>query len=169
MNRRTIVVGGVSVLVFGAVGLGAFVGTGPGAASLRELRDRVASLELDGLELAGSWTTPQVLVHLARSIEYSLEGFPRSKGAAFQATVGTMVFAAFSAREQMFHGLDTLIDGAPPLPDDVEPEEARARLLAAIDRFSSFDGALQPHFAYGSLSRDDYALAHALHLENHLG
>ncbi len=36
-----------------------------------------------------------------------------------------------------------------------------------MTRFQADTGPLQPHFAYGPLSRADYALAHALHIANH--
>ena len=45
---------------------------------------------------------------------------------------------------------------------------ALQRLQAAFARFASHNGALQPHFAYGSLSHAEYAQAHVLHLYNHL-
>ena len=44
---------------------------------------------------------------------------------------------------------------------------AAERLRAAINRFNGHTGVLQPHFAYGKLSRADFALAHAFHIANH--
>ena len=39
---------------------------------------------------------------------------------------------------------------------------------ARLERFASYSGELQPHFAYGALNHADYAQAHVLHLYNHL-
>ncbi len=128
---------------------------------------------LDRLERAGSvrstnaWTMRAVLEHLAQSIEMSLDGFPQPKGALFQATVGPAAFGFFRLRGRMSHGLTDPIPGAPALPqlDDWQP--GAARLRAAVTRFRSHTGALMPHFAYGALSRADFALAHVMHVANH--
>ena len=54
--------------------------------------------------------------------------------------------------------LAALLDGAAAL----------ARLQLAFARFAAHRGPLAAHFAYGELSHDEYALAHVLHLYNHL-
>ena len=41
-------------------------------------------------------------------------------------------------------------------------------LHEAIEAFHRHTGELQPHFAYGRLSKAEYELAHAMHLANHL-
>ena len=41
------------------------------------------------------------------------------------------------------------------------------RLRQAVQRFQAYAGPLRPHFAYGALSRVDFALAHTLHIANH--
>jgi len=40
--------------------------------------------------------------------------------------------------------------------------------IAALNDFDNYSGALKPHFAFGMLSKSDYALAHVLHINNHL-
>ena len=50
-----------------------------------------------------------------------------------------------------------------------QQEAAANRLRAAIARFEAHTGPLQPHFAYGELNHAEYALAHVMHLYNHLG
>ena len=51
--------------------------------------------------------------------------------------------------------------GTEPNPD------FNPRLRTAVQRFQAYTGPLKPHFAYGALSRSDFALAHALHIANH--
>jgi hypothetical protein len=138
---------------------------------------KVASLDdalhwLDQLEKAvaprsaGAWPLVSVLDHLAQSIEMSLDGFPEPKGALFQSTVGLAAFAVFKWRGKMTHGLAEVIPGAPPLAQgDWHPTAQRLR--KAILRFNGHTGALRPHFAYGALSKADFALAHTLHIANH--
>ncbi|PHM21431.1 MAG: hypothetical protein CK604_03295 [Curvibacter sp. PD_MW3] len=128
---------------------------------------------LDRLERAtrvrstNTWTMRAVLDHLAQSIEMSLDGFPAPKSALFQATAGSAAFAFFKWRGRMSHGLTEPIPGAPQLAQLPDWQPGAARLRAAVTRFQSHTGALQPHFAYGALSRADFALAHAFHVANH--
>lgn len=116
---------------------------------------------------SGNWTLPQVLQHLAQSVEYSIDGFPELKSALFRTAVGRVAFAVFEARGAMGHSLIEPIPGAPPLGADAALLPAKARLLAALQRFESHAGALAPHFAYGALDKGQYARAHLMHLANH--
>jgi hypothetical protein len=115
----------------------------------------------------GAWPLGSVLEHLAQSIEMSVDGFPQPKSALFQQTAGTAAFAFFRWRGRMSHGLDEPIPGAPALASGTAWQPAAVRLRAAIERFGRHRGALQPHFAYGALSKADYDLAHAMHIANH--
>jgi hypothetical protein len=115
---------------------------------------------------AFSW--PQTLVHCAQSIEYSMSGFPASKSALFQHTIGAAAIGVFSWRGRMTHDLAEPIPGAPPLGAEIEPARAVERLGAALQRFARWQEPLRPHFAYGELTRHEYELAHAMHLANHL-
>lgn len=114
-----------------------------------------------------AWKLRAVLEHLAQSTEMSMDGYPEPKSVLFQKTAGAMAFAFFGLRGRMSHGLTEPIPGAPALPqlDDWKP--GAARLRAAITRFEAHAGVLKPHFAYGVLSKGEFALAHALHIANH--
>lgn len=115
----------------------------------------------------GAWNLPQVLNHAAQSVEYSLNGFPQMKSAAFRHTVGRTAFAVFDSRGTMSHGLDEPIPGAPALDASSALEPAVARLLKALQDFENHGGALAPHFAYGALDKAEYTRAHLMHLANH--
>ena len=104
---------------------------------------------------------------MAQSVEYSMTGYPLAKPAAFQHTAGRAAFEVFQFTGAMRHSLVEPIPGAPML-SSVEPDAALDRLLAAIDRFDGHRGELRPHFAFGALTHDEFATAHALHIENHL-
>ena len=114
-----------------------------------------------------AWKMYAVLEHMAQSVDMSLDGFPEPKSTLFQATLGTAAFAVFRLRGQMTHGLTEPIPGAPALPQVDGWKPGVARLRTAVQRFQAHTGPLQPHFAYGALSRTDFALAHALHIANH--
>jgi hypothetical protein len=128
---------------------------------------------LDRLEKAphakaiGAWPLGAVLEHLAQSIEMSMDGFPQPKGALFQKTAGSAAFAVFKWRGRMSHGLAAPIPGAPALGGGADWRPAAVRLRQAMTRFNAWSGPLKPHFAYGALSKPDFALAHNLHITNH--
>jgi hypothetical protein len=139
---------------------------------------RVASLDqalawLDRLERAtsarahGAWPLVAVLDHLAQSIEMSLHGYPQPHSALFQHTAGAAAFAVFKWRGRMSHPLSEPIPGAPPLPMQGDWKASAQHLRSAIQHFNAHGGALKPHFAYGALSKPDFAQAHAMHIANH--
>ncbi|MDT7837246.1 DUF1569 domain-containing protein [Aquabacterium sp. OR-4] len=137
-------------------------------ASLGAARQAIAALaHAPGARSSGAWALPQVLVHLAQSIEYSLQGYPVPRSALFQQTLGRVAFAVFDARGAMHHALDEPIPGAPALAGGVDLPAAAARLLAAIDAFDAHAGVLQPHFAYGALDKPAYTRAHLMHIGQH--
>jgi hypothetical protein len=119
------------------------------------------------VSVTGKWPVVAVLEHLSQSIEMSLDGFPQPKSALFQNTLGATAFAVFKWRGKMSHGLDEPIPGAAALTPQGDWHPAAQRLRAAINRFNGHAGALKPHFAYGALSKADFALAHAFHIANH--
>ena len=130
--------------------------------------ERLNAAWVHALEPATAWTWAQTLVHCAQSIEYSLQGFPLPKSALFQNTLGAAAFKVFTLRGRMSHNLAEPIPGAPALDANASAEGALARLRQAVQDFGAHTGPLQPHFAYGALSRAQYEQAHAMHLANHL-
>ena len=115
----------------------------------------------------GEWPVVAVLEHLSQSIEMSMDGFPEPKNAAFQKTAGTAAFAFFNWRGAMSHNLSEPIPGAPALTREGTWRKSSARLRAAVTRFETHQGALMPHFAYGKLTKAEFARAHVMHIANH--
>jgi hypothetical protein len=123
---------------------------------------------LDEASVPGPWTLPQVLLHCAQSINYSLDGYPRLRPALFRATIGRIAKRKFLSRGFMSHGLDVAIPGAPAL-EVMEFTPALARLRQAIARFEAAEAsALKPHLAYGPCDKHEYEALHAMHLADHL-
>jgi Protein of unknown function (DUF1569) len=120
------------------------------------------------VKLNGEWSLYQNLIHCAQSIEFSMIGFPESKSALFQNTVGAWVFDKFESQGYMRHNRNEVIPKAPVIPDKGNLEEAFDRIRKSIREFESFKGKLSPHFAYGQLSKQEYTKAHAMHLADHL-
>ncbi len=115
----------------------------------------------------GAWNLAQVLNHAAQSVEFSLQGFPEMKSAAFRHTVGRAAFAVFNLRGHMSHGLGEPIPGAPALPATDTLQAAAQRMVEALHDFETHTGALAPHFAYGALDKTQFTRAHLMHLANH--
>ena len=129
--------------------------------------DKLDTLSRAPIDKAGSWGAPRTFHHLAQSVEFSMTGFPEHRSALFQNTVGQLVYKVFRARGQMQHGLDEVIPGE-IVEENGEVQTALLRLKNALLAFKSYDAELKPHFAYGLLQKDDYAIAHVLHINNHL-
>jgi hypothetical protein len=106
--------------------------------------------------------------HCAQSIEYSMSGFPQPKSKLFQHTIGAAAVGVFSWRGRMTHDLSEPIPGAPMLDAKADTAQAVERLRASMLAFANWSKPLLPHFAYGELSKQEYELAHAMHLANHL-
>lgn len=167
MNRRQFLLASTSVIAAGAAGV-AIVRASRPAPDLNALTAELAALDPAHIRFLGRWSAFTVFSHLAQSIEYSITGYPEMKPAAFRHTVGPLAFAAFETAGAMRHNLAEPIPGAPALPADGNVAEALARLTHALTTFQQWQGPLQPHFAYGTLSHAEYSAAHLMHIRNHL-
>lgn len=134
--------------------------------SLHRVYTQLDGLDPAGLTSAGDWQAARIFDHLAQGVEFSLTGYPQLRGPLFRHTVGRVAFRVFRARGKMRHGLNEVIPGE-VVREAVTAEVALDRLKAALEAFDAHEGPLAPHFAYGALGKSDFALAHALHVDNH--
>jgi hypothetical protein len=141
----------------------------PAALTLQSAQQVLQQLGSSVLQSVKGWSPAEVFNHCAQSVDYSMDGYPQLKPAWFRQSVGPAVFDLFAARGGMRHPLDEAIPGAPALDEPASQQLALQRLQASMQRFADFSGPLQPHFAYGVLTHAEYALAHVMHLYNHLG
>lgn len=116
----------------------------------------------------GGWSPGQVLAHCAQSIELSLTGFPRQRSWVVRNVFGPLVKRRFLKAGRMTHDLVGPIPGADELDPATTQDEGRERLVRAIASFRAHQGPLQPHFAYGAVSREEYEALHTMHLADHL-
>lgn len=136
-----------------------------GPLAIPALVDRLAGLEPDRASFSAPWTLARTFHHLAQGVEFSLAGYPELKPALFRATVGRAAFHVFHTKGAMRHATDDPIPGE--TVEEGAPGAARDRLVAALTAFEAAE-ALHPHFAYGKLSKAQYAAAHAMHAADHL-
>ena len=135
--------------------------------SLEEAHKELAQLEqANHLTVQGQWNLYQNLIHCAQSIEYSYQGYPSMRSALFQGTIGALAWNKFSQQGFMSHNLNDPIPAAPAISAEGEVKQAFSRLKKSIEDFQQAT-QLKPHFAYGKLSKSDYAKAHAMHLADH--
>jgi len=127
---------------------------------------RLDALDLAAIESTGDWGLGRMFAHLAQGVEFSMNGYPVQKPKLFQATVGTLAFKVFESRGRMSHGLNEPIPGE--VVSEISAADGLGRLWRSLEDFQSFDGEMQPHFAYGGLNKVQFGKAHQLHIENHL-
>jgi hypothetical protein len=162
MRRRSFFV--VPLALAGDAGLAEVPALQPLDPALRWL-DRLP--HAGNVRTLGVWPLGAVLEHLAQSVEMSMDGYPRQRSRLLQDTAGSAAFAFFQWRGKMNHDLAEPIPGAPALTAIPDWRPGAQRLREAIVRFRNYNGELKPHFAYGPLSKSEYALAHAMHIANH--
>jgi hypothetical protein len=134
-------------------------------ASLDEVLTDVDRL-LEGHVTVGRWSLGQICDHLARSITYSLEGFPIRAPWLLRKTLGPLILRRILRSGRFVEGMKA------PRPYQPEPVvEARGQaeaLRAAIRRFAARDGPLAEHPLAGAVSRSDWERFHCIHCAHHL-
>ncbi|RVT46693.1 DUF1569 domain-containing protein [Rheinheimera sediminis] len=128
---------------------------------------KLEGLKGQQLHSSGSWSPTMVFQHLAQSVMGSVTGYPEHKAAWFTHTLGPLALKVFKTAGAMQHPLDEAIPGMPELDANLPVETALDQLISALQLFQQ-STLLQPHFAYGSLSQNDFMAAHQLHIEQHL-
>ena len=171
MKRRRLLLlalgGGVGSLVGASYWLTAALNPIAGMPNLASVRHWLTRLQAaDRVISHTEWSVPQVLEHLAQSVEYSMSGFPQTKPVWFKASVGRLAHAVFQRSGRMRHDLQAPIPGAAALREH-DLTAAAQRLVAALDAFAGFPGPLKAHFAYGELDHSTYLRAHLMHIADH--
>ena len=135
---------------------------------LSDILVQLKALPADRLTSSGNWNPSQVLQHCAQSVSYSIYGYPEAHSPFFQYTAGKLAINAFAATGKLHHPLDEAIPGAPALEPNLPNDVALRELIYTVQQFMDWQGALQPHFAFGSLTKAQYYKVHYLHLQSHL-
>lgn len=121
---------------------------------------------LDTLVMDQPYTLYKALTHMAQSMEYSMTGYPKLDSPLAQS-IKKIGFNIFKSQGYMSHDLGAPVPDAPEIPDEGPIEDAFLRLRNACSDFQNYTGALHPHFSYGTLSYEDWELAHSFHCANH--
>ncbi len=135
---------------------------------LHEMQARLKALQPQRLVSTGSWNVSQLLQHCSQSIRYSVQGYPKAHAVLRQNLVGKLQLNAYAAFGRLPNTEPVVIPGAPALEANVPNDVALQELLYELQQFITWQGALAPHFAYGSLTKAQYYAVHYLHLDQHL-
>lgn len=114
----------------------------------------------------GNWTPGQIVEHVARFIEYSLDGFPFTAPWPLRV-IGVMIRGAV-LRNPMKAGVKPPKDMRAHEPDEsVTWDEAVQHLRSLVERVRGGELMRQPSPVFGSLSHEQWAMLHCRHAEMH--
>lgn len=115
-----------------------------------------------------NWNPYKVFVHCAKTIDYSMTGYPAMKPAIIRATVGKIAIRKFLSQGYMKHNLTADVAGSPEIEDTGTAHDGVATLIDTIERFQKHQDALKPHLVFGKLPKDHYEKYFAIHIADHL-
>ena len=119
------------------------------------------------LKIDNDWTLYQNLVHCTQSITYSMTGYPEIKSRLFRETVGKLVFNQFEHQGYIRHNRSEPLPGASLIQPNGNIQDAVSDLKKTVTDFEDFTQELKPHFAFGKLSKSQFADFHCMHLADH--
>ncbi|MDC0935273.1 DUF1569 domain-containing protein [Pirellulales bacterium] len=122
---------------------------------------RIAASEVKTL---GNWSPGQIYMHLARSLDASIDGFDFSMPAPVRWMMSLMMKNKFLHKE-VPAGFKA--PAGPMIPDETSTEEGLAALEAAIAR-QQREPERVIHPGFGKLTREEWNLFHLRHAEMHM-
>lgn len=139
------------------------------AASVKEVKERVALLRPDSPRLWGKMSAPQAVAHCASGMELALGD--RTPPRMF---VGRLI--GWAVKPLVLKEGEPMRRNSPTMPELVVQDERdlaaeRERLLGLIERFAAAGPAgctKHPHSFFGSMTPDEWAILTYKHLDHHL-
>jgi hypothetical protein len=140
------------------------------AATLKEVRERMAQLMPDSERQWGTMNPAQALAHCSAGIEMAMGEVPSSPRLLIGRLLGRVVKKSLLVKgEPMRRNSQT--DKTLVIKEERDFETERQRLRDTIDRFA-VDGPVgctqQPHFFFGRLTPVEWAALVYQHLDHHL-
>jgi hypothetical protein len=115
----------------------------------------------------GNWSSGQVLEHLARAMDSSIDGFPDVVPWVVRVFLRVFMKRHFLTKP-MAAGFNLPPKAAPLLPTAATWDEGLRSLRAAIARQRA-EPSRKPHSGLGPLTREEWEQFHCRHCELHLG
>jgi hypothetical protein len=135
--------------------------------SYQDLSNDAERLASGEVRLLGNWSLGQILTHLSKTMEFSIDGMP------FKAPLLVRVLMQLFMRQRMITrpmsaGFTLPRRAAEHLvPGPVSTEEGLARLRAAIQRLHD-ETERAPNAVLGEMSLDEWDSLHLRHAELHM-
>ncbi len=137
--------------------------------------DAVADAErllAGGYGRAGNWSLGQCCGHLARWLDYQIDGFPKApllrRPVAFllRYTLAPRLLDKAIRSGRMSAGGGTIPQSVPPA--DADDAQGVADYKRAAERWQAHTGPLLPSPLFGDRPREDWLKVHQLHAAHHL-
>lgn len=126
----------------------------------------VNQLAAGKVRILGNWSLGQILSHLAKVYECSIDEFPFLMPAPLRFLFGVVMKRRFLNRP-LPTGFQLPKKASDLIPAEIDPAEASALLAKAIDRLKN-ERQRSPHPALGRLTVDEWNALHLRHAEMHL-
>lgn len=133
--------------------------------SYEELLADVHQMNSRPTRYLGNWSLGQVCEHLAKAVEYAVDGAPFRASWLFR-TVGPFLKKRMISRP-MKPGFRLPKSAAVYLPENTDAATGIARLEHAIERYRQAR-SLKPHAIFGNMTRQEYDQLNFRHAEMHL-
>ena len=104
---------------------------------------------------------------MIQSVDFSMIGLPVPKSDLFEPTAGHIAYTVFSRQGSMSHNLAEPIPDTKELTLEGDEQIALQGLITSLETFKRFEGTLKSHFAFEELTKEEYEIAHALHIYNY--
>tara|TARA_R110002167_G_scaffold9534_1_gene43415 strand:- start:407 stop:874 length:468 start_codon:yes stop_codon:yes gene_type:complete len=136
-------------------------------ATLQEIIDDATRLAAADVPVTGNWSKGQIFDHLARLMDYSLDGFSFQLPWFFRV-LGKHYFKARILKNGMLPGIKLKGDAKNALsPESVDDQTGLEHLRLTIQRLISEPQRFPSPF-FGELSREEWDLLHCRHAELHM-
>lgn len=123
----------------------------------------VSRLQASGYDRIGNWGLGQICLHLALTLERSVDGFPK----LLPKFVDRSILELVLKKRRMRTGVD-MPDGLNP-SSGASDEEGVSRFQAALRRYAEHRGEHPPHPYFGTMSAEEWRQLHLIHCGHHLG
>ena len=136
-------------------------------ATLQEIIDDATRLTAADAPTTGNWSKGQIFDHLARLMDYSLDGFAIRMPWLFRF-LGKHYFKSRILKNGMLPGINLKGDAKTALsPATVDDQAGLDHLRHSIQRLTS-EAQRFPSPFFGEMSREEWDLLHRRHAELHL-
>lgn len=136
--------------------------------NLEDVKIELLKLREENLISKSKLNTYQVFVHCAKTIEYSMIGYPKMSSKFIRRTIGKSTIHRILEKGKMRHNLNLDIPGSSAIEDNGTLDEGIEILLEVIRKFKNYGDLLKPHFFFGELTKEEYDRYFTIHIVNHL-